>query len=100
MIPSYSYRIRCLDNCVFVSVTQILHQHQPLHTNFVLHRFFRKLPIQEFHFNRILQDIGLTNEQVHLLTNFEKYAEHIIKIIIVIFHMSYSHALTLVFPSS
>lgn len=25
---------------------------------------FRKLPIQEFHFSRILQDIGLTNEQV------------------------------------
>ncbi len=25
---------------------------------------FRKLPIQEFHFSRVLQDIGLTNEQV------------------------------------
>lgn len=25
---------------------------------------FRKLPIQEFHFSRILQETGLTNEQV------------------------------------
>lgn len=26
--------------------------------------FGRKLPVQEFHFSRILQDINLTNEQV------------------------------------
>lgn len=48
--------------------------------------FFRKLPIQEFHLSRVMQEIGLTNEQVKFFC--EKSAEHYIVSSCDIFHLN------------
>lgn len=59
--------IRFISEIVFVFVMEMENVWACTNKWFSLFFHFRKLPVQEFHFNRILQDMGLTHQQVRPL---------------------------------